>query len=211
MICMVNLQRREYRHKNALIIAKAKKDYYKKNKNIILSKKRDYYKKNKNELKDRIYKYRDENPERRKSQCAKYREKNRLKIRKSSSIYGRNNRAKINSYIKNRKETSLDFRIRLRLRSRITMGLKLYIDGGKTNKSIGYGINIDSIINSLKPFPSNLSKYHLDHIRPLSSFTFTTEDGSANIKEIQEAFSPSNYQWLTIQENLKKGGKWDGY
>jgi hypothetical protein len=56
--------------------------------------------------------------------------------------------------------------------------------------------------------PKSRSKYHIDHIRPLCSFTFVNEDGTENIEQIQEAFRPENHQWLLAEENLKKNGKY---
>ncbi len=71
-----------------------------------------------------------------------------------------------------------------------------------------YGINFKEIVLSLKPFPENIKEYHIDHIKPLCSFTFTNENGSTNLDEIKTAFAPENHQWLTIQENLSKGGRY---
>lgn len=70
-----------------------------------------------------------------------------------------------------------------------------------------YGINYQKIIEHLKPFPEDLSKYHIDHIRPLCSFQFINLDGSTNLDEVKKAFSPENHQWLTVQENLRKHAK----
>ena len=64
-----------------------------------------------------------------------------------------------------------------------------------------------AIIESLKPFPKNLSEYHIDHIRPLCSFNFIKKDGSTNLEEIKKAFAPENHQWLTAEENIEKGSK----
>ncbi len=82
------------------------------------------------------------------------------------------------------------------------IALRTYTKTGKIWLASKYGINYKLIIEHLKPFPENLSKYHIDHIQPLCSFNL--ED----TKEIKKAFAPENHQWLTIQENLCKGGKY---
>lgn len=69
----------------------------------------------------------------------------------------------------------------------------------KKNKSTRlYGIDIESIIKYIGPCPGNRKDYHIDHIKPLSSFDLS------KASEIQKAFAPENHQWLTKEENRKK-------
>ena len=88
-----------------------------------------------------------------------------------------------------------------RLRRSLRNALNKYSKTGKIMSSIKYGINWEIVIEGLKPFPEEIRKFEIDHIRPLCSFNLT------NIEEVKEAFDPSNLQWLTIEENRKKGGK----
>lgn len=60
---------------------------------------------------------------------------------------------------------------------------------------------LKEIIEQLKPFPKDLSKYHVDHIKPLCSFDLTKPE------EIKRAFAPENHRWLLIEENLNKSSK----
>ena len=64
-----------------------------------------------------------------------------------------------------------------------------------------YGLNWKEIIEHLKPFPDNLNDYEIDHIIPLHTFNLTEPE------QVKRAFSPSNLQWLTREENRKKSGK----
>ncbi len=57
------------------------------------------------------------------------------------------------------------------------------------------------VIDNLEPFPENRKNFEIDHIIPLHSFNLT------NPEEVKKAFSPSNLQWLTREENRKKSGK----
>ncbi len=103
---------------------------------------------------------------------------------------------------KKRRKTDTQFRIRSNLRSRFSSALNHFTKTGKIKTSKQYGINYQSIIQHLQPFPNDIHLYHIDHIRPLCSFDL--EDS----EQIKEAFSPSNHQWLLAFENLSKGGKW---
>jgi len=68
-------------------------------------------------------------------------------------------------------------------------------------KSKDYGIDYEKIIEHLKPFPKDLSKYHIDHIKPLCKFDLTKKE------EVKKAFAPENHQWLLVTDNLKKSSK----
>lgn len=64
-------------------------------------------------------------------------------------------------------------------------------------------LDYSAIIEHLKPFPKDISKYHIDHKIPVSNFNLSKE------KEILIAFSPENHRWLLIEKNLKKNNKID--
>ena len=108
---------------------------------------------------------------------------------------------------KARRKLNKNFCISLRLRAHLFRAFDEYTKFGKNGKSDCYGINYSKIIEYLKPFPENLSKYHIDHIRPLCSFNFINQDGSPNFIEIKKAFAPENHQWLLAKDNLSKVGE----
>jgi len=112
-----------------------------------------------------------------------------------------------NAYERNKRKTNKNHNVAGRLRNLLKIALKHYTKTGKIMNSRKYGINYKLIIKQLKPFPEDISKYHIDHIKPLCSFSFINEDGSQNLEEINIAFAPENHQWLTIHENLVKSGK----
>lgn len=181
------------------------KEHYQKNKEKI----KEYNQKP--EVKKRTKKYYQEYENKIKEQKKKWYQKNKDKIKEKGKKYYQENQEEIKKcrkkYFRKRLKTDMNFRIRCNLRTRLWMVLKKYTKIGKVKKSKDYGIDYKKIIKYLKPFPKDLSKYHVDHIRPLCSFNFINEDGSQNLEEIRKAFAPENYQWLTIQENLIKGGK----
>lgn len=112
-----------------------------------------------------------------------------------------------NNYEKNRKKTDKEYAIKKRLRQRFTDAFRYYTKNGKIRKTSEYGINYDNIIKYLKPFPKDIKKYHIDHIKPLCSFKFINKDGSTNLKEIKKAFAPKNHQWMLVNKNLIKSVK----
>jgi len=63
-----------------------------------------------------------------------------------------------------------------------------------------YGIDPLKIYTKVGPRPD--IRYHLDHIVPLSAFDLSDE------RQITEAFSPENLQWLKGIENIRKSNRW---
>ena len=110
-------------------------------------------------------------------------------------------RERINKKDRERRIKDKKYAIKDRLRRSFNHALKKYSKEGRIKSSKKYGINWEEIIESLKPFPNNLSGFEIDHIQPLHSFNLEEKE------EIKKAFSPSNLQWLTREENRKKSGK----
>jgi hypothetical protein len=154
--------------------------------------------------KDRCKKWYWENRERTLKNKATWRDNNKERIRNYGVEYLNNNRDKIKEYNKKhnkeRRRKDLNFAVKGRLINMLRRALNLYSTEGKIYSSKKYGIKFEDIIEHLKPFPEDLSKYHIDHIKPLSSFDLNNPD------EVKKAFSPDNHQWLTIKENIIKGG-----
>ena len=101
----------------------------------------------------------------------------------------------------NRYNSNKEIKIKHNLRVSLSTAFKKYSTTGKIVTSKKYGINYKAIIKHLKPFPKDISKYHIDHIKPLCSFDFN------NPEDIKLAFAPENHQWLLVEDNLKKGSK----
>lgn len=108
---------------------------------------------------------------------------------------------KVNAYRRKRRKTDPKFKISMDLRTGVYKALKHYSKTGKIWNAKKYGIDYEKIINHLKPFPKNIKNYHIDHIKPLSSFDLNKPE------QIKKAFAPENHQWLTVEENLKKSNK----
>ena len=174
-----------------------KKDYYKKwyLKNKLKKKKqvREYYWKNRTELllKNREWgkKWRKENKEKISIKGKKYYQKTKKKRLK----YWREHNYR-------RRKVDLNYAIKQRLRSRLNTERKRYTEKNKCLSDKKHGINYKKIMEHLKPFPKDISKFHIDHIKPLCSFDLTDP------KQLKIACSPENHQWLLAEDNIKKGG-----
>lgn len=228
---------KKYYQKNKDKILVQRKEHYQNNKDKIIVRSKKYYQKNKEEIKKnsqipevkkRIKEYhkrwwqknKEELGRKRKKYCQehkdyykeydkKYRQENKEKVKEYKKEHYQKPEVKkrINQYEKNRKKTDKNFKIICRLRNRLWCAFKNYTKTGKIFSSSKYGIDYQAIIEYLKPFPEDISKYEIDHRKPLCSFQFVNEDGSTNLQEVRKAFCPENLQWLTIHENRSKGGK----
>ena len=113
-------------------------------------------------------------------------------------------------YNNRRRKRDAYFRNKMNLRRRVLRAFRDYTKTGKIMTSNEYGINYEKIIKHLmKNRPEgiadedlgNYRKWHIDHIIPLSKFDLNNPD------EVKKAFAPENHQWLTAEENMKKGNK----
>ena len=198
-------ERKKYYQKNKVKILKKAKEDYLKNKDKILKRNREYYEKNKDNRKVAMKKYfkkysrRPQVVVRRRKQGVKYYKRNEDRIKEYRN--SESGKDYINEYIKNRRKNDLNYAISLRLRGSLNGALKAYSKTGKIITSKKYRIDYKEIIEHLKPFPKDIKNYHVDHIKPLCSFNLN------NTEEVKKAFDKNNLQWLTAEENLKKGSK----
>lgn len=88
------------------------------------------------------------------------------------------------------------------LRSRLRHAFRQYSTTGKVWSCKQYGIDFNAIIKHLGPCPGKREDYHIDHIIPCIKFNHN------DIQQIKQCWAPENFQWLTKEENLSKGGKY---
>ncbi len=193
-------------------------EYYEKNKKKVLQQIKEYSQRPEIKIKTKLNKRNYAQRDYVKLKSKKYYQKNKKKISQRMKEYKskpeikqrEKERGATLKYKLKRKAYSqkLEIKIRKRLLARIYNALKYYTKTGKIMSSKKYGMDYEKIIEHLKPFPKDLSKYHIDHIMPLCSFQFVMEDGSTNLEEVKKAFAPENHQFLLAKENLSKGGKY---
>ena len=194
IFCSIKCQRAENYIRNKEKLSKIRKNKYLLNRTNTLNKVKEYAKNNKEKIK--AYK-------------KQYRSSNREKLRLVDKEYYKNNKdiliEKARIYLNNKYKTDAEYAIKERLKSRIRMAIRIYIEEKRIINSKEFKINYKEIIEHLKPFPKDITKYHIDHIKPLCTFNLNNEE------EVKKAFAPENHQWLLAEENLKKGGKYEVY
>ena len=148
-------------------------------------------------------------------QTPEYKAEAKMRMKEYSKKYWKRSdiKEKEKNRFKKKYKTDKTFNAIFKLRAGLRQTFRRYI---KTKKIQGfqlYGVNFQAIIEHLKPFPEDYlkkpGKWHIDHIRPLASFNFVNPDGSQNLEEIRKAHVPENFQWLTAEENLSKGSKFN--
>ena len=198
---------KEYRQRPEVKIRKKQylKKYRKENKSKLSEQGKKYYKKNKIKRREYHKKWCQKNKE----YCRKYYSRPEVKKRQRGywKKYIKTEKGKkalikaVGKYFKRRRKIDKNFAIRCRLRVEFYLAIKKYTTKGKIYSSSKYGIKYKAIIEHLKPFPKDLSKYHIDHIKPLCSFNLEDPE------QIKQAFAPENHQWLLAKDNLRKGNK----
>lgn len=207
-------------------INKKEHEWYIKNRDRILEERKEYrvlnkdkinrwFKKNQKRRNEYNKNYLTNHPGKKREYDKKYNEKHREEISIKKKIKWQKIRdvqiPKNSLYQLKRRKIDKNFNMLHRLRSRLYFILKVYTKTGKIMPSKKYGIDYQAIINYLKPFPEDISKYQVHHKKALFTFNFVKEDDSTNLEEIKKAFAPENHQWITIEEhrklNHKGGGK----
>ena len=206
--------KREYYLRNRKSIRKKQNKYNKSHKTEINEKNKEYRNNHKKEKNIIDKNYRDKHREKMKQYAREYWLKNKDRIKLKHKEYNLKNiekikqqrsgiqfRIKINEYVRKRRIENMNFAMKCRLSGLLRQAKKRYSLIKKIQKASNYGINYNAIIEHLKPFPKNISKYHIDHIKPLCSFDLT------DLEQIKIAFAPENHQWLSEHDNKVKNGK----
>jgi hypothetical protein len=171
---------------------KCKQEWYRKNRSNVLNRVTNNY------LNDKDYKleYAKEYREQNKDKVQDYFEKNKTKIYKQRA-----------EREKTRRKQDVSFRIASNLRARLRQAIK---NNKKTTTTIDY---LGCTINELKIHLEakftvgmswdNYGKWHIDHIRPCSSFDMSKEI------EQKECFHYTNLQPLWAIDNIRKSDKYN--
>lgn len=171
---------------------KKNKAYREKNKEKVKEARKRYYESNKEHILEQMKVYADSHKEQKAEYDKKYRQENKEKLRIQKKEWAKH---------------SIEHKIRCNLRRRIAHALKGESKSAHTMELIGCSIEF------LKEYVSkmfldgmswdNYGQWHLDHIRPCSSF-----DLSDPIQQ-RECFNYKNLQPLWANDNLKKAYKYE--
>lgn len=201
---------KKYYQKNKEAIKELSKKYYHKNKEKCLLRTKKWIEKNKERYKKIKKEYYQNNKEKVDLVKKIWKEKNKERYRIISKKYYYRNRKKIikdnTKRQKIRLKTDLNFKLLTNLRRRILHALKGNSKSNKTMKLLGVN-NMEflwiHLEKSFKPGMTreNHGKWHIDHIKPCSSFDLTKPS------EQRECFHYTNLQPLWASENLSKGNR----
>ena len=185
------------------------KTYHTKNRDKHLNEMKEYRENNKEkckELKDAWY---EENKEKAALKKREWLDNNLEYVAEHKKEYNKTNRDKIykahRQYVSMKMETDVNFKLAVNLRSRFSSAIKNNHKSGSAVDDLG--CSIDEFKNYLESkFVDDMSwsnynhkTWHIDHIRPLSSFDLTNRD------ELLKACHYTNMQPLWAKDNLSKG------
>lgn len=198
-----------YREANKEKLSAKKKQYWQENREDLLKKKKEYRQKNKEKItKSEKYHY-ENNKEQILVRQKKYYETNKEKILEKNKEYKKNNKEKLNQRLNERRNTDIQYKLAINLRSRLYQALKNNYKVGSAVQDLGCNISEFKVyLESLFQEDMSWDNYgkdgwHIDHIKPLASFDLT------NREQLLEACHFTNLQPLWAKDNLSKGAKID--
>ena len=133
-----------------------------------------------------------------------YNKKNRERVRLYKKKYYQENKNKINLYANKRRVTNLNFKLRSLLRVRVRNAMKRESKSALTMALIGCSVEqvrayLESkFLTGMDWGNHGLFGWHIDHIRPCSSFDLTDPE------QQKACFHYSNLQPLWAADNLTK-------
>ena len=119
-------------------------------------------------------------------------------------IYNEQNRGRRNIYLKNKRETDVNFRLISNTRNRIYKSLKGMTKQSSTKEILGIDIDLYRKWLEFQFTPEmNWSNIEIDHVKPICMFDVTKDE------QLKDAFSWKNTQPLLKQDHQKKGTKFN--
>jgi len=180
--------------------------------------KRKWAKKNSKKERERKRKWKEDNPEKVKESCRKYRENNpeymkewREKNPEKARKWEKDNPEKVKKIRRKAHKKFLSIP-KNRLNKNISLAISYSLKGNKKGNHwedlVGYTLKdlMAHLESQFKPGMNwdNMGEWQIDHIRPISSFSFN----SYNDSEFKECWRLKNLQPLWKFENLSKGAKY---
>jgi hypothetical protein len=169
--------------------------------------KKAYYQSNKEKCKQQIKTHYENNREKISERKRNWRKNNKLKIQEYQKAYYQRNKNKLAQKESDRRKTNIQFKLRKNLRIRLNKALKGNSKFSSAVKDLGCTIDELKIYLQSK-FQKGMTwdnwsrdGWHIDHIRPLSSFDLT------NKEQLLQAVHYTNLQPLWAKDNLSKNNK----
>lgn len=155
--------------------------------------------------------YREQNRDKLIEYSAKYYNDNREEMKAINRIankeYYKNNKPKKRQYERNKRKSSIEFKIKVNLRNRLYQAIKNDYKLGSAVKDLGCSIQDFKLYIESKWLPDmnwdnwSIHGWHIDHIIPLNSFDLT------NREKLLKAVHYTNLQPLWAKDNISKSYK----
>jgi len=207
---------KNYRENNKLIMNKYSENYRENNKDYFKKYNIKYYNENKELIKNRSVEYFKKNLKRCKKTRKEYYLNNKNNCDEMNKKWKENNKEQYkewtNIYRKNRESYDIGFKISNRMRHRVYLACiaKKAKKNYKFKEYLGCSI-AELMIYLENKFQDGMSwdnygknGWEIDHIRPCASFDLSKSE------EQLKCFNYKNLQPLWLEDNLKKGGKYNG-
>ena len=187
-----------YRKENADAIKKSQSEWYQKNKELTKARAKARYDSKRDEITEKHAEYRLANKDRQSELAKAWYQKNKKRVIKMNT-----------EYKTERRKSAPQFRLRDNLRCRLYQAVRAGV-GEKSGGTLKLtGCSLDHLKSHLESLFTegmtweNYGEWHVDHIRPCSSFDLTID------KEQEICFNYSNLQPLWAKDNLSKSDKYD--
>lgn len=161
-----------------------------------------YYVKNRKKILEKQRIYREKNKEKKNEYAKKYYQLNKRKRQKYFSLYWKSEKGKINS-----KRKYLKRQISHCISTAINRCLKHNKNGHHWEDLVDYTLeelkqHLESLFQEGMTW-NNHGRWHIDHIRPISSFNLTDN----KCEDFKECWTLENLQPLWAEDNIRKGNK----
>ena len=205
MVCAVRIVT-AYQKRNKKIVNEKRRERRERNKEKHLKVKRAWAKKNKEKIKEQMRVWREKNKDRLKE----YDEKTRAKHNAQTRVWAKRNAARKKATDK-RYQDKMRATVRHKLNARMAQHIRHAIKAEKAGRTwktlVGYNW-LELKAHLEKKFKDgmsweNIGAWHIDHILPISSFSFT----KAEDEEFKRCWALSNLQPLWGSENVRKSDK----
>lgn len=116
----------------------------------------------------------------------------------------------VSANLRHRRKTDLNFRIGRNMGNRLYSALKRYKNSKSWNHFLDYSMeelrtHLASLFSEGMTW-ENYGAWHIDHVRPVSSFDFTVNTDAV----IKECWALANLQPLWAIDNIRKNKYWEG-
>lgn len=201
---------RAYRERNEVALRERRHQRYRENTELFKERNRRYYEENKDAIGQQQKEYREENLESRRECGRDHYKKNRHKYNAWKKSWRRCNGDRLRTQNRERRRNDVHFRLGVNLRVRLWAAIKNGQRKGSAVRDLGMSIPefqryIESKFRDGMTWDNWGTVWQMDHLKPIAAFDLTIQE------QLLQACHYTNLQPLLVEENLRKGSKWDAH